>query len=175
MPKKIKHLEVLENEIIEEPKKIEDENDIETIDEEILEPPPNPTKSKPKRVLTDAQKEALAKGRERGWEKLKQKHQQANKKKEVVQKIKQIKEETNVKEIEDLKKIADVSQVHSKVEKLNEKFNDIDNKITELLELKKKKLDNKYQNEIQAQIKNQAREMVVKKSMSNYSSGWERK
>ena len=173
MPKKIKNLEVLENEIVEEPVEVVDDNDNEVEEEEAPSPPPEITKAKPKRVLTEAQKEALAKGRERGWEKLKEKHQVANKKKAVVKQIKQIQEETNVKEVDELKKIADVSQVHSKVEKLNSRFNDIDNKITELLEMKKKKQDGKYQQLIQDEIKNQARQAVVKKSMSSYNR-WER-
>lgn len=172
MPKKSKNSDkILPEEIqeLEEPLLNEDDNDVEEEPvNEIVEVPDKP-KTKPKRQMTEAQKEALAKGRQMGWEKLKQKHQIANTKKAVTQEIKKIKEETNVKEIEDLKKIADVSTVNSKVDKLYNRFDEINSTLTQLLEMKKKKQDNKYQQEIHREIKNQAREVVVKNTMKPYN------
>ena len=172
MPKKSKHLDNIPPEEIqemEEPFINNDDNDVdEELKNEIVEVPDKP-KTKPKRQMTEAQKEALAKGRQMGWEKLKQKHEIANTKKAVNKEIKKIQEETNVKEIEDLKKIADVSTVNNKVDKLYNRFDEINSTLTQLLEMKKKKQDNKYQHEIKKEIKNQAREVVIKNTMKPYN------
>ena len=45
--------------------------------------------------------------------------------------------------------------------------------VDHLAELKKKKLDSRYQAQIQSEIKNQTKQAILQKSISNYSR-WER-
>jgi ribosome-associated toxin RatA of RatAB toxin-antitoxin module len=144
-------------------------------DDDIPPPPPiiEEVKTKPKRVLTEAQKEALAKGREIGLKKLKESKQSNLQKKEVEQQIKKVKEETNIKKLEDLKHIADVGGVYSKVEKLNSKFENVENILNQLIELKKKKLDDKLQQQINNEIRSQAKQTLLKNNMKPYIR-WER-
>jgi hypothetical protein len=176
MVKKTK-LPVENKEIVEEPKIEEvkdEEEEPENIDDIVPPPPPiEEVKTKPKRVLTEAQKEALAKGREIGLKKLKESKQNNLQKKEVEQQIKKVKEETNIKKLEELKHIADVGGVYSKVEKLNSKFENVESKLNELIELKKKKLDAKLQQQINNEVKNQAKQTLLKNSMKAYNK-WER-
>lgn len=172
MPKKVRQQEVLEEQIQEVPDEVSDEVDDENIVVEPEIPEPNkPKKSsdKPKRVMTDAQKEALAKGRQKGWDKLRERQALAKEKSVVNKQIKQIQEETQVKDVEDLKKIADISGVNKKVEGLYTRFNDIDSKLTEMLEMKKKKHNTEYQRALQDEVKKEARSQIVNKTAGAYN------
>lgn len=169
MPKKVKKQEVLEEEIIDVPDDISNDDDSENIEVEKQNEVPKEPVVKPKRVLSDLQKAALAKGREAGLQKLKAKHQLSSTKKAVDQQIKQIKEEAQVQDVEELKKIADISGVNKRVEGLYSLFNDIDSKISEMLEMKKKKRNNDYQKALHDEVKKEAREQVIRKTAGTYN------
>jgi uncharacterized Ntn-hydrolase superfamily protein len=84
---------------------------------------------KKKKVLTEKQLQALAAGRAKGLQKLKQSGIITQQKKEADKKVKEIKDEllveNRLKETEDLSKFADISIVRKSVEDLNNKFANI--------------------------------------------------
>lgn len=98
---------------------------------EILETE-KPTMDKPvkkKKVLTQAQLDALARGRAKGVEKLKQKGLMTAQVKETQKTIKKLKEDEKVETIEDLKKVNDLNYIRKTTEDMINKFNMIDTNI----------------------------------------------
>lgn len=103
---------------------IEEEKSVEEI-----EPEPEPEKpQKTKKVLTEKQKQALAIGRQKGREKLEEKHKIQNKAKAINKEVKLLKEEELIKDTNQLEKYADVSYIRKSVESLNDRFSQINNK-----------------------------------------------
>jgi hypothetical protein len=129
----------IKEEYLEEP--VERDYDAEE-EQEPEEPEPEPIKkskktassspSKPKKVLTEKQLQALAEGRKKGVEKLKQKGETTRKQTEVVKRIKELKKEAKVENTQQLEKIADASQVRLIVENLNNRFDAFHNKFESL-------------------------------------------
>lgn len=106
---------------------IEEEKSVEEIEEQSVEAPePKPTKAK--KVLTEKQMEALAKGREKGRMKLEEKHAIQNKAKAINKEVKELKQQELIKNTDDLKEFADVSFIRKSVESLNDRFSQIHNK-----------------------------------------------
>lgn len=87
---------------------------------------------KPKKKLSEKQLQALAEGRKRGVEKLKQKGEITRKNQDVQKRVKEIKKQTQIEKTEELEKFADVSQVRQIVEKLNNRFDEFHNKFSSL-------------------------------------------
>lgn len=152
-----------------QPQELEEEHEEEEFNEDIKEDVSTDTeekkpiqkkeikKEKSKRQLTEKQLEALQRGRQKGLEKLKEKGQITKQKKEIKKQIL----ENDVKDIEEMKKVAEFSTIDKKVDTLFNRFNDIDSKITEIVEMKKKKQSVKYQNALKENIKIEAKQQVL--------------
>lgn len=173
MPRKVKvpEIEEVHNEVEET-----DVEDNQSLENEVIENVPE-TKTeeipvisfdkegKPKRKLTQKQLEALKRGREKGLAKLKEKGEVTKTRKEIKKKI----HENDIKDVEELKKVAEFSTIDKKVESLYNKFNDIDSKISEMVEMKKKKQSAKYQNALKDKIKEEAQIHVYQNKAKEYN------
>ena len=144
--------------------------------EEVEEAPKAPLPIKKKRVMSEKQLEALARGRAKGVEKLKQKGamtQQVVESKKMVQKIK---EDEKVDTIEDIKKINDLNYIRkttedmiNKFNNIHTKFNDIDTKfsgyLTDREERKKMKDNNIVEKTIKQQLPKTMNDMMYKEKI----------
>jgi len=81
--------------------------------------------SKPKRKLTDKQLEALARGRQRGVEKLKEKGKITKAVQESNKQLEKIKNEEKLETVEDIKKLNDLNYIRKTNEELISKFNSV--------------------------------------------------
>lgn len=153
-------VEVLDN--IEEDVK-DNEEVVETSEE--IKPNKETKPDKKKRVLSEKQKEALSKGRELGLQKLKERGELTKQKKQVKQKIL----ENNVKDIEELKKVAEFATIDKRIAELTEHFKNVNSKVTELYELKKKKNNQKYKEQLENQIKVDSQLHLLNKKTQEYS------
>lgn len=101
--------------------------EIEEIEEE--KPKQVETVVKKKRVLSQAQLDALARGRQKGVEKLKQKGAMTKKVKESKETIQKLKEEEKLDTIDDIKKINDLNYIRKTTEEMVNKFSMLDTNI----------------------------------------------
>jgi hypothetical protein len=109
--------------VIEEPEiQIEEEEQQE--EEEYIQPQPVKTK----RVMSEKQLQALAEGRKKGVEKLRQKGNITRNKQAVHRQVKELKEQEVIQSTDELKKYADVSYIRKSVEELNNRFSSIHSK-----------------------------------------------
>ena len=99
--------------------------------EEIEEEKPKQVKTvvKKKRVLSQAQLDALARGRQKGVEKLKQKGAMTKKVKESKETIQKLKEEEKLDTIDDIKKINDLNYIRKTTEEMVNRFSMLDTNI----------------------------------------------
>lgn len=119
MPKKI-----VEEEPEPEPEEVEPE---EAEPEPVPEPVPvqkvkKELPPKPKKVLTQKQLDALARGRQLGVERLRQKGTITRQQQAVQKDIKELKQQERIQNAEELSKYADISYVRKTVDDLNNKF-----------------------------------------------------
>ena len=101
--------------------------EIEEIEEE--KPKQVETVVKKKRVLSQAQLDALARGRQKGVEKLKQKGAMTKKVKESKETIQKLKEEEKLDTIDDIKKINDLNYIRKTTEEMINRFSMLDTNI----------------------------------------------
>jgi len=101
--------------------------EIEEIEEE--KPKQVETVVKKKRVLSQAQLDALARGRQKGVEKLKQKGAMTKKVKESKDTIQKLKEEEKLDTIDDIKKINDLNYIRKTTEEMINRFSMLDTNI----------------------------------------------
>lgn len=119
--------------------------------------------NKPKKVLSEKQLQALALGRQKGMEKLKQSGEITKQKKEVVNRVKQIKQEEKIDTVQELSRYADASNIKKYVEDLSGKFDNIHSKFQNI----DSKFDS-YLTERQQRLKdkqNRVLEETVKKEL----------
>ncbi len=116
------------------PKKVVAEELEEELEEEeqVASPVIQEKIQKPKKKLSEKQLQALAEGRKRGVEKLKQKGEMTRKEQDVVKRVKEIKKQVKIEKTQDLEKYADVSQVRHIVENLNSRFDAFNNRFESL-------------------------------------------
>jgi hypothetical protein len=156
-----------------------------TVDKEISENLEVEVPEKKKRVLSEKQLEALAEGRKRGVEKLKQKGAITKEKQEEIKQIKQIKVEEKIDEIEDLRKINSLHDIRKKVDDMYGKINILetvnnkfDNFLKEKQERRKMKDDNTIKKTIEERLPQTVSDMYVslkiKNELSKSSSVWDR-
>jgi hypothetical protein len=150
-----------------------DEEDINDVIKQDIENIENKKPEKPlktKRTINENQRKALDEGRRIGLLK-KQEISNLNKqKKEIKQKL-QIEDK---KEIEELKKVADFLTIDKKIEELSTRFNDINSKISEMYDIKKKKNSKRYQDMLKQQIREKAElELYQQKSEQYKKSKWD--
>ena len=148
----------------------EDINDVIKQDIENIENKKPEEVKKPKRIINDKQKAALDEGRRIGLLK-KQEISNLNKqKKEIKEKLKI----QDKQEIEELKKVADFVTINKKIEELGTRFNDINSKISEMYDIKKKKNSKRYQDMLKQQIREKAElELYQQKSEQYKKSKWD--
>jgi len=156
-----------------------------TVDKEISENLEVEVPEKKKRVLSEKQLEALAEGRKRGVEKLKQKGAITKEKQEEIKQIKQIKVEEKIDEIEDLRKINSLHDIRKKVDDMYGKINILetvnnkfDNFLKEKQERRKMKDDNTIKKTVEERLPQTVSDMYVslkiKNELSKSSSVWDR-
>ena len=123
--------------------------------------------------MSEKQLDALKRGRELCVARLKEQGKVTNEKKAVSKDIMKIKQEKNIKDVEELKKITEINNVNDNVEKLNGRFNDLDSKLNELINLKKQKKFLKEDDIIKNEIRNEIKKGVVNdnivKKMEKYN------
>ncbi len=148
----------------------EDINDVIKQDIENIENKKPEEVKKPKRIINDKQKAALDEGRRIGLLKKQEIAELNKKKKEIKQKL-QIEDK---KEIEELKKVADFVIINKKIEELSTRFADINSKISEMYDIKKKKNSKRYQEALKQQIREKAElELYQQKSEQYKKSKWD--
>ena len=113
---------------------MENTGEIEEIEEEIEEieqekPKQAETVVKKKRVLSQAQLDALARGRAKGVEKLKAKGAMTKKVKESKETIQKLKEAEKLDTIEDIKKVNDLNYIRKTTEEMVNRFSMMDTNI----------------------------------------------
>jgi len=131
------------------------------------------TVAKKKRVLSQAQLDALARGRQKGVEKLKAKGAMTKQVKESKETIQKLKEEEKLDTIDDIKKINDLNYIRKTTEQMFDKFsmldtniksveNRFDSYLTERNERKKAKDNNTIERTIKAQLPKTMNDMMYK-------------
>jgi hypothetical protein len=174
MAKTKKNIEAkIEENIKEENIDLDINEDIDSINEDInenIEKKPEEVKKKSKRIINDKQKAALDEGRRIGLLK-KQEISNLNKqKKEIKEKLKI----QNEQEIEELKKVADFVTIDKKIQELSTRFNEINSKISDIYDMKKKKHSKRYQDALKQQIREKAElELYQQKSEQYKKSKWD--
>jgi hypothetical protein len=125
-----------------EPEPETDTEEIEEQEEQIVAP----VQEKKKKVLTQKQLDALAEGRKKGAEKLREHQTRCKEKTAVKKEIKENILKAKEKEVDDLKKINDYVKFKSSIDDLNDKF-------SSFLEEKKQRQKLKEQNLVEKTIK----------------------
>ena len=157
---------------------MENTGEIEEIEEEIQEIEEEKQKQvetvvKKKRVLSQAQLDALARGRQKGVEKLKQKGAMTKKVKESRETIQKLKEDEKLDTIEDIKKVNDLNYIRKTTEEMINRFsmidtniksveNRFDNYLTERNERKKAKDNNTIERTIKQQLPKTMNDMMYR-------------
>jgi DNA polymerase sigma len=128
---------------------------------------------KTKRVMSEKQLAALAKGRMLGVEKLKLKGAMTNKVKETNRELNKVKESEKVDNIEDLRKLNDLNFIRKSIENMTSKFNTIDTNfnnihskfdgyLTDREKRKNMKNENTIQKTIQKELPKTMQDMLFK-------------
>lgn len=154
---------------------MENSEEIDNVIEEIVEEEPKQVETvvKKKKVLSQAQLDALARGRQKGVEKLKAKGAMTKQVKETKETMRKLKEEEKIDTIEDLKKVNDLNYIRRTTEDMINKFSMIDNNIknveskfnsylSEREERKKAKDNNTIERTIKAQLPKTMNDMMYK-------------
>ena len=131
--------------IIEEP---------ETEFEEEEEPIQQPVKTK--RVMSEKQLQALAEGRKKGVEKLRQKGDTTRNKDVVNKQVKQLKQEELIQSTDELKNYADLSYIRKSVEDLNNRYKsveDLNNRFSGYLSEREQRKADKQNNVLNETVK----------------------
>lgn len=153
---------------------MENNDEIEEVEE--VEAPKAPLPIKKKRVMSEKQLEALARGRAKGVEKLKQKGAMTKQVVESKKMVQKIKEEEKVDTIEDIKKINDLNYIRKTTEELMNRFSMVDANIknveskfngylTEREERKKMKDNNIVEKTIKQQLPKTMNDMMYKEKI----------
>jgi len=136
----------------------------EPVEEPVEEIVPEPVVvEKKKKVLSQAQLDALARGRQRGVEKLKEKGNITRAKQSEIKQIKQIKEEEKINDVEELKEVNNLHYIRKTVEHLNNKINvldEVNNKFSHYLTDRETRKKMKDQNVIQKTVKSEIPRVV---------------
>ncbi len=124
---------------------------------------------KTKRTINEKQKKALDEGRRIGLLKKQEKADLNKQKKEIKQKL----HIQDKQEIEELKKVADFLTIDKKIEELSTRFADINSKISDIYDMKKKKHNKLYQEALKQQIREKAEMEVFQQKSNQYKSKWD--
>lgn len=144
--------------------------------EEVEEVPVKVEPVKKKRVMSEKQLEALARGRAKGKDVIRAKGALTREVKETTNTIQKIKQEEKVSEIEDLKKINDLNYIRKTTEELMNRFSMVDANIknveskfngylTEREQRKKMKDENVVEKTIKANIPKAMNDMMYKEKI----------
>lgn len=142
-------------------------------DEMVLQEKPE---GKPKRKLSEKQLEALARGRQLGVQKLKQKGNITRQVNESNKQLQKMKIEEKISDIEEIKKINDLNYIRKSTEELMDRFNTISENINkvdsrfsgylnEREERKKMKDNNLIQKTIKQELPKTMSDMMYKTKM----------
>ena len=147
----------------------------EEIEEEVIDEKPKQVETvvKKKRVLSQAQLDALARGRAKGVEKLKAKGAMTKQVKESRETIQKLKNEEKLETIDDIKKINDLNYIRKTTEEMVNKFSMMDtniksvenrfnNYLTERDERKKAKDNNTIERTIKQQLPKTMNDMMYR-------------
>ena len=147
---------------IEEPEEMEEPEEIqEEVEEQVQH-------IKTKKVMSEKQLEALRKGRELGKLKLKEhaqkKHVEHVEKVKVETAVKQAKQETKTRCIEDLKKVADTYELRKKIDTIDEKLSSY---LEEKKERRKMKETSSIDKSVKTQLPRAVNEAMMKQKLQN--------
>lgn len=148
------------------------------IEQEIEEEKPKQVETgvKKKRILSQAQLDALARGRAKGVEKLRAKGAMTKQVKQSKETIQKLKEEEKLDTIDDIKKINDLNYIRRTTEEMINKFSAMDtniksvenrfnNYLTEREERKKAKDNNTIERTIKQQLPKTMNDLMYKEKI----------